>query len=45
MLRNMLKESIDAVREGKDPVWIIRDARQNENITFDASMQEIAALG
>jgi 5,5'-dehydrodivanillate O-demethylase oxygenase subunit len=45
MLRNMIKESIDAIRQGKDPVWIIRDAGQNENITFDASMQEIGALG
>jgi hypothetical protein len=45
MLRNMIKESIDAVRQGKDPIWIIRDASQNENITFDASMQEIGALG
>ena len=45
MLRTMLKESIDAVREGKDPVWVIRDAGKNKNITFDASMQEIGALG
>jgi 5,5'-dehydrodivanillate O-demethylase oxygenase subunit len=45
MLRNMIKESIDAIRQGKDPIWIIRDAGQNENITFDASMQEIGALG
>jgi 5,5'-dehydrodivanillate O-demethylase len=45
MLRSMIKESIDAVRQDKDPIWIIRDASQNENITFDASMQEIGALG
>jgi 5,5'-dehydrodivanillate O-demethylase oxygenase subunit len=45
MLRAMIKESIDAVRQGKDPIWIIRDTSQNENITFDASMQEIGALG
>ena len=45
MLRNMIKESIDAVQQGKDPIWIIRDMSQNENITFDASMQEIGALG
>jgi 5,5'-dehydrodivanillate O-demethylase len=44
MLRNMLKESIDAVRDGRDPVWVLRDPRQNENIAFDASMQEISAL-
>jgi 5,5'-dehydrodivanillate O-demethylase len=45
MLRNMIKESIDAVRQSRDPIWIIRNADQNENITFDASMQEIGALG
>ena len=45
MLRNMINESIDAVRQGNDPIWVIRDANKNENITFDASMQEIGALG
>jgi 5,5'-dehydrodivanillate O-demethylase len=44
MLRNMIKESIDAVRQGKDPIWIIRDSQQNENIAFDARMEEIGAL-
>jgi hypothetical protein len=44
MLRNMIKESIEAVQQGKDPVWVIRDQRKNENITFDASMQEIGEL-
>ncbi|HEY7165950.1 MAG TPA: Rieske 2Fe-2S domain-containing protein [Candidatus Binatia bacterium] len=44
MLRNMIKESIDAVKRGQDPIWIIRDAIRNERITFDASMQEIGAL-
>src|SRR5215471_13625546 len=41
LLRNMIKESIDAVQQGKDPVWVIRDANRNKEITFDASMQEI----
>jgi len=44
MLRNMIKDSIDAVRQGKDPIWVIRDADKNKEITFDASMQEIGAL-
>ena len=44
MLRAMIKESIEVVRQGKDPVWTLRDPRQNEKITFDASMQEIGAL-
>jgi 5,5'-dehydrodivanillate O-demethylase len=44
MLRNMIKESIAAVKRGDDPVWVLRGASQNEKITFDASMQEIGAL-
>jgi 5,5'-dehydrodivanillate O-demethylase oxygenase subunit len=44
MLRNMIKESIDAVQQGKDPIWVIREAEKNKNITFDASMHEIGAL-
>jgi 5,5'-dehydrodivanillate O-demethylase oxygenase subunit len=44
LLRNLIKESIDAVRQGKDPFWILRAAEQNEKITFDASMAEIGAL-
>ena len=45
LLRNTIKESIDAVRAGKDPFWILRQSEHNEKITFDASMAEIAALG
>jgi 5,5'-dehydrodivanillate O-demethylase oxygenase subunit len=45
MLRDMLKESIDAVQQSQDPIWVIRDAARNNEITFDASMQEIGALG
>src|SRR5947207_2221926 len=45
LLRNTIKESIDAVRQGKDPFWILRRPELNEKITFDASMAEIGALG
>jgi 5,5'-dehydrodivanillate O-demethylase len=45
LLRNTIKESIDAVRQDKDPFWILRGPEQNEKITFDASMAEIGALG
>jgi 5,5'-dehydrodivanillate O-demethylase len=45
LLRNLIKESIDAVHQGKDPFWILRQPKQNEKITFDASMAEIGALG
>jgi hypothetical protein len=41
----MIKESIDAAVNGKDPIWILRDAAENQNIGFDASMQEIGPLG
>lgn len=44
MLRNMVRESIEAVRRGQDPMWVLRDEEQNEIITFDAGMQEIDAL-
>jgi 5,5'-dehydrodivanillate O-demethylase len=45
LLRQTLKESIDAVRQGRDPFWILRTPEENDKITFDASMAEIAALG
>jgi hypothetical protein len=44
MLRAMIKDSIDAVGQGKDPMWTIRDAAHNKKIAFDASMLEIGAL-
>jgi hypothetical protein len=44
MLRAMIKDSIDAVGRGNDPIWTLRDAAQNKKIAFDASMQEIGAL-
>jgi 5,5'-dehydrodivanillate O-demethylase oxygenase subunit len=44
MLREMVKESILAVREGRDPVGVVRDIEQNETITFDAQMDEIGVL-
>ncbi len=44
LLRNTIRESIDAVRQGKDPFWILRQNGENEKITFDASMAEIGAL-
>jgi 5,5'-dehydrodivanillate O-demethylase len=45
LLRSRIKESIDAVGRGKDPFWTLRKAEDNQRITFDASMAEIAALG
>ena len=44
LLRNTIKESIDAVQQGRDPFWILRNAGENMRISFDASMAEIGAL-
>jgi 5,5'-dehydrodivanillate O-demethylase len=44
MLRALIKQSIDAVGRGQDPMWTIRDPARNKKIAFDASMQEIEAL-
>jgi 5,5'-dehydrodivanillate O-demethylase len=45
LLRQTVKESIEAVRQGQDPFWILRSPEENNKITFDASMAEIGALG
>ena len=42
MMRDMLKESINAVGQGKDPLGVVREAA--ECITFDASMAQMHAL-
>lgn len=44
MLREMVREAIEAVRQGKDPIGVIRDLEEDEIITFDASMKEIEEL-
>ena len=45
LLRQTIQESIEAVRQGQDPFWILRSSEENNKITFDASMAEIGALG
>ena len=45
MLRKMIRDSIDAVRAGKDPLGVIRDPAANKSITFDSSRDAVAALG
>jgi len=44
LLREILRESIQAVAEGRDPFGVIRDPAEHTLITFDASMDELAAL-
>ena len=43
MLRKMIRESIDAVAQGKDPVGVFRS--ENQAITFDSSRDAVEALG
>ena len=42
--RNIVKESIEAVQQGRDPFGVIRDPARNTLVTFDARMEEMAAL-
>jgi 5,5'-dehydrodivanillate O-demethylase oxygenase subunit len=44
MLRKMIRQSIDAVQQGKDPIGVIRDATRNGPITFDSSRDAVEAL-
>jgi 5,5'-dehydrodivanillate O-demethylase len=41
--RNMLREALQAIEEGRDPVGIIRDPAKSI-VMFDAAMQEIGTL-
>ena len=42
MLRKMIRDSIDAVAQGKDPFGVMRSA--DGQITFDASRDAVEAL-
>ena len=44
MMRKMVRDSIDAVRQGKDPIGVIRDPNENKLITFDSSRDIVAPL-
>ena len=44
MMRKMVRDSIDAVRQGKDPIGVIRDPKENQLITFDSSRDIVAPL-
>ena len=44
MMRKMVRDSIDAVRQGKDPIGVIRDPNENQLITFDSSRDIVAPL-
>jgi 5,5'-dehydrodivanillate O-demethylase oxygenase subunit len=42
MLRKMIREAIDAVKQGKDPAGVFRSA--HDSITFDSSRDAVEAL-
>jgi hypothetical protein len=44
MLRQMIMESIEAVRQGKDPIGVIKDSAQNGIIRFNTSIEEVPPL-
>jgi len=44
MLRKMLRDAIDAVQQGREPIGVIRDSSQNSPITFDSSRDAVEAL-
>ena len=44
MLRKMIRDSIEAVQQGRDPMGVIRDPSGNEPITFDSSRDAVEAL-
>jgi 5,5'-dehydrodivanillate O-demethylase oxygenase subunit len=44
MLRQMIRDAINAVSQGKDPIGVIRDHDANGPITFDSSRDAVEAL-
>jgi 5,5'-dehydrodivanillate O-demethylase len=44
MLRKMIRDAIEAVQQGRDPMGVIRDPSGNGPITFDSSRDAVEAL-
>jgi 5,5'-dehydrodivanillate O-demethylase len=44
MLRQMIRDAIDSLNQGKDPIGVIRDSGDNSPITFDSSRDAVEAL-
>lgn len=44
LLRDMVRQAIEDVRLGRDPIGVLRDPAANEYITFDATQEKIAIL-
>jgi 5,5'-dehydrodivanillate O-demethylase len=44
LLREMVREAIDAVEQGRDPFEVMRDPSEDRLIEFDRTLEEMAAL-
>src|SRR5918992_998911 len=44
MLRQMIRDAIETVSQGQDPIGVIRDSKDNRPITFDSSRDAVEAL-
>jgi 5,5'-dehydrodivanillate O-demethylase len=44
LMREMVKQAIDAIQEGMDPPGVMRDAERNRLVSFEAQMAGVAAL-
>lgn len=44
MLRKMIRDSIDAVAQGRDPIGVVREANESGAIVFDSSRDAVEAL-
>jgi 5,5'-dehydrodivanillate O-demethylase len=44
MLRKMIRDAIDMVARGNDPIGVFRSASENQPITFDSSRDAVEAL-
>ena len=42
LAHEIIRKCIESVKQGKDPIGVIRDPSHNEIVTFDASMEEIS---
>jgi hypothetical protein len=43
-MRKMVRDSIEAVRQGRDPIGVVRDPNENSLISFDSSRDVVAPL-
>jgi 5,5'-dehydrodivanillate O-demethylase len=44
LMRKMVRDAIEAVQQGRDPMGVIRDPKENKLIAFDSSRDAVAPL-